>query len=116
VAELISELIEPVGGGFDTASMGRGEPGAPRGFQWRGDSYAISKTLAVWKHASREGSRAQGELYLRRHYYRFEMDDGSEWTVYFLRQAPKSGSAKKRWFLYTRRAPGRDGVVGSGGS
>ncbi len=116
VAELISELIEPDGGGFDTASMGRGEPGVPHGFQWRGVVYAIAKTIAVWKQSSREGARAQGELYLRRHYYLLEMDDGSEWTVYFLRQALQSGSAKKRWFLYTRNESGGDGVGRSGGS
>jgi len=115
-AELISESIDPVGAPLDTAAMGRGEPGAPRAFQWRGVVRTISATRAVWKHASREGAHAQGELYLRRHYYRFEMDDGSEWVVYFLRQTPKSGSAKKRWFLYTRDGPARGGVERSGGS
>ncbi|MFQ5463106.1 MAG: DUF6504 family protein [Phycisphaerae bacterium] len=115
-AELISESIDPVGGALDTAAMGRGEPGVPRAFQWRGVVRTIAKTRAVWKHASREGAQAQGELYLRRHYYRFEMDDGSEWVVYFLRQTPPSGSAKKRWFLYTRDGSARRGMEGSGGS
>ena len=101
MAELISELITPHPGTFDTARMARGEPGLPGGFDWRGSSVDIVELLGVWKESSREGSRAGGDLYLRRHYYRLRMSDERVWTVYFVRQTPKSGNPKKRWFLYT---------------
>ena len=107
--EFISEPITPVGGRFDTAAMGRGEPGLPREFVWRGQTYGVAEKLDQWKQSSAEGGRAGGELYLRRHCYKLRMSDGSVWTIYFERQAPhspdKSGcakSAKRRWFLYRR--------------
>ena len=101
MAELISESITPDAGTFDPSRMGRGEPGLPRGFTWRGESVAVIDELGAWKQSSREGGGA-GDLYLRRHYYKLRMSDGSVWTVYFVRQTPRSGNAKNRWFLYTR--------------
>ena len=101
MAELISESITARKGTFDASRMGRGEPGLPTGFDWRGDSIDIEERLETWKHSAREGARAGGELYLRRHYYRLRMSDNTIWTVYFTRQAPRSGDAKARWFLYT---------------
>ena len=100
-ADLISEPITPHVGTGDASSMGRGVPGLPTGFDWRGQAFQIIETLEVWKHSSREGARAGGDLYLRRHYYRLRMSDESIWTVYFVRQPPRSGKAKSRWFLYT---------------
>ena len=61
----------------------------------------VVEQMGAWKHSSREGAHAGGDLYLRRHYYKLRMSDGTVWTVYFVRQSPKSGSAKNRWFLYT---------------
>jgi len=101
MSELISEPLTPHANTFDTARMGRGEPGIPSGFVWREKSVKVTELIGSWKHSSREGARAGGDLYLRRHYYRLRMSDGTVWTVYFVRQAPKSGSAKIRWFLYT---------------
>lgn len=100
VNELISEPLLPLAGSFDTRAMGRGEPGLPTGFIWRERTYSIALVLETWKQSEREGG--SGELYLRRHYFRLRMDDGSIWTVYFVRQTPKSGNVKQRWFLYTR--------------
>lgn len=102
--ELISEAITPRVGTFDTASMTRGEPGLPEGFCWRGVRLDVVETLSTWKESSREGGRAGGELYLRRHCYRLRMSDGAIWTIYFTRQSPRSGNVKQRWFLYTRDA------------
>ena len=78
----------------------RGEPGLPKGFTWRGDDIVIGELLESWKHSSREGGAA-GDLYLRRHYYRLRMEDATVWTVYFVRQTPRSGNPKQRWYLYT---------------
>ncbi len=101
MAELISESIVPRAGTFDAERMGRGEPGLPDGFTWRSQSFDVVELLEAWKHSSREGARAGGELYLRRHYFKLRMSDDRVWTVYFVRQTPRSGDAKKRWFLYT---------------
>lgn len=99
--ELVSEPITPRAGTFDTASMTRGEPGLPGGFCWRGVWLDVVETMATWKESSREGGRAGGELYLRRHYYRLRMSDNAIWTIYFIRQSARSGNAKQRWFLFT---------------
>ena len=106
-ADLISEPISPHAGTFDASSMGRGVPGLPTGFDWRGEAFRILETIEVWKHSSREGAHAGGDLYLRRHYFRLRMSDDRIWTVYFVRQPPKSGNAKSRWFLYTVEASKR---------
>lgn len=99
VTEFISEPITPSAGTFDVSRMGRGEPGLPEGFTWREESASIVEVVETWKQSSREGG--VGELYLRRHYYKLRMSDGSVWTVYFVRQAPRSGNRKARWFLYS---------------
>jgi hypothetical protein len=101
--ELISEPLLPLAGTFESTAMGRGEPGLPAGFTWRDRIYRIADVLSVWKASSREGGGA-GDLYLRRHCYELRMDDGSVWSIYFVRQTPKTGSVKRRWFLYTRTA------------
>ena len=101
MADLISESITPRAGTANAARMGLGEPGLPAGFVWRDQDYDIVETLDAWKQSSREGARAVGESYLRRHYYRLKMSDGSVWTVYFLRQSMSSSRGRQRWFLYT---------------
>jgi hypothetical protein len=80
--------------------MSAGLPGLPRSFNWRGADYRVEEQLEAWKASAPEGGRADGERYLRRHYFRLRMTGGAVWTVYFVRQAPRSGSAKLRWFLY----------------
>ncbi|MBK9118975.1 MAG: cytoplasmic protein [Phycisphaerales bacterium] len=103
VEEFLSEPLKPLAGTFDAAAMATGMPGLPAGFVWRDQPYAITGELEAWKHTSAEGGRAGGERYLRRHYYRLRMSDDSEWTVYFVRQTPRGGSPKTRWFLYSKR-------------
>ena len=101
MTDFISEPITPFAGTFDTAPMGRGEPGLPTGFTWRNVPCTIRRTLSSWKESTREGGTDHGELYLRRHCFKLLMSDDSTWTIYFTRQTPKSGSARSRWFLYT---------------
>lgn len=103
MARLISEAITPIAGSFDPSGMSQGEPGVPIGFTWRGRTRRVVRLRRAWKRLRPEA--AGGELYLRRHYYLFEMDDGDEWTVYCLRQLPpRSGGSRRlqpRWFLYS---------------
>ncbi|MEE9295291.1 MAG: DUF6504 family protein [Phycisphaerae bacterium] len=111
----VSDPISPHGRGFDAVAMGRGEPGLPSAFTWRGAPYEIDKRLGAWKESQREGGRAGGELYLRRHYYKLRMTDGSVWTVYFVRQPATRRAAKSRWFLYTMEPaePGNSAPIGT---
>ena len=102
VSEFVSESITPLEGTFDTARMAQGEPGLPGGFRWRAETFHIIERLGAWKESTREGGRAGGELYLRRHYYQLRMSDQCVWTVYFTRQPTGQGNPKTRWFLYTR--------------
>ena len=90
---LISEPIEPEPGAFDTAAMSRGEPGLPPSFTWRGLTVRVLECLKTWKVSRPEPG---GELYVRRHYFRIRVDDGSDWTVYRLRKGTRHG-----WFLYS---------------
>lgn len=106
MSEFVSEPVIPLKGTSNAAAMARGEPGLPEAFDWRERTYKVVEVLERWKQSSREGGHAQGELYLRRHYYKLRMDDGTTWTVYLVRQTPKSGSPKRRWFLYSIDEPG----------
>lgn len=98
--EFVSEWIQPRGGAFDTQAMAAGTPGLPRAFEWRAETFEVAETLGAWKESGPEVGRLHGERYLRRHYWRLRMADGAVWTVYFVRLAPRGGSAKRRWFLY----------------
>ena len=99
--EFVSESIRPRAGSFDASAMGRGEPGLPSAFQWRDAWYDVIECRTYWKETSSEGARAGGDVYLRRHCYELDMSDGSVWTVYCVRQPPRSGSPKALWYLYT---------------
>ncbi|MFQ5492500.1 MAG: DUF6504 family protein [Phycisphaerae bacterium] len=101
----MSEAIEPFAGTAEAVALGRGEPGLPAGFTWRGRSYRVLRRRSQWKASAPEGGKAGGEVYLRRHYFELTMEDGAAWTVYFVRQAASSGSKKRRWFLYTVDGP-----------
>jgi hypothetical protein len=98
--EFVSEPIHPCPGTFASSQMATGLPGLPRAFTWRGEKREVLAILHSWKHSSPEGGRPDAEVYLRRHYFRLRMSDDTVWTVYFLRQAPRGGSPKRRWFLY----------------
>lgn len=98
--EFVSELLMPLAGTFDAGAMATGVPGLPSGFAWHGQTYAIVDRLETWKQSGPEIGRLDGERYLRRHYFRLRMSDGSIWTVYFVRHTPRGGSAKSRWYLY----------------
>ncbi len=79
--------------------MSRGEPGLPAGFAWRDREYRVVRVLRRWKQLGLESGGK--ELYLRRHYAEAEMDDGSTWIVYCLRQPRGAGGTGGRGFLYS---------------
>ena len=95
--QFISESITPTPGSFDGQAMARGEPGLPSSFEWRGTNYKVVELLEAWK----TSQRAQGEMYLRRHWFRIAVGDGMEMTIYCERQPKPGKTAKSRWWLYT---------------
>ncbi len=104
--EFISEPIEPLAGTFDMAAMTRGEPGLPGRFKWRDKEYAVADVLEAWKETG--PCRSGGpEMYLRKHWYKFITDDGTEMTIYFERQPRSKHRKKVRWWLYTISRKGK---------
>ena len=95
--EFISEAIQPKAGSFDTSAMSRGEPGVPNEFTWRGRAFVVAKVIETWKTSSPE----RGEMYLRRHWFRFETTSGEQMVLYCQRQAKNAKRPKARWWLYS---------------
>lgn len=95
--EFVSEAITPVPGAFASAAMATGEPGLPQRFRWRDTDYEVARVLGTWKTTSgcRNGGREQ---YVRKHWFRVELTDGSQVEIYFDRQ-PRSPQKKQRWWL-----------------
>ena len=73
--------------------MGRGEPGLPPGFVWRGREHRIDEVLSKGRTLTPD----RGESYVRRHTYGLRMDDGSVWEAYVTRQPPLRWFLKLRW-------------------
>jgi hypothetical protein len=102
--DFISEPITPERGAFDPELMRTGLASLPQAFTWRGMRYEIVECLSHQKVSSREGSWAQGELYLRRQEFVVRLDTGEIARLYVERHARPGVSregTKKRWFLYT---------------
>jgi phosphoribosylglycinamide formyltransferase-1 len=97
--EFVSELIVPVEGAFDTAAMATGEPGLPRRFRWRDEEYQVAEVLEKRK-TTGPCSHGSGERYVRKHWFRVLMADGTEMEIYFDRQA-RTREVKRRWWLAT---------------
>jgi hypothetical protein len=77
--------------------MCAGEPGLPGRFVWRGTNYEVARVLEKWKTtgACHHGSTEQ---YVRRHWFKVEITDGTHMEIYFERQ-PRSKPKKQRWWL-----------------
>jgi hypothetical protein len=99
--QFIAEAIRPVAATFDPARMGRGEPGLPDEFVWRGRTVRIVEVRRQWKETGpcRHGS---GERYVRRHWYEVATAEDGVMKIYFERQ-PRGGRPSARWWLFTRR-------------
>jgi len=102
--ELVSEVIQPDHGSFDTAAMARGQPGLPTGFTWRNRHYAIRELLESWKQ-SEPCDHHSGERYYRKHFFRVLTDTGEVMTLYALRHVKRGQDPKSRWWLYAVEAP-----------
>ncbi len=94
---LISEEIRPVPGSIDATGMAVGEPGVPLRLTWRGQAYDVAEVRERWKTTAREGGRATGETYVRRHYVDLRTTSGERMVIYCDRQLRRGQS---RWWLY----------------
>ena len=102
--DFISEHLQPVGGDY-ALPPAIGEPALPLRFKWRRKTHEVVRVRRRWKALEPDRTHGSGELYLRRHWFELEMDDGAVWTVYFLRQPGSQRSAKARWWLYGVEPP-----------
>jgi hypothetical protein len=95
--KFFSEPINVEAGTADAAAMGRGEPGLPKSFEWRGRRYDIASVTSTWKGHGED----RGDTYVRRHWYEIVTSCGYRMRIYFDRNAGRSGSRLSRWWLYT---------------
>lgn len=93
------EAVDVDPSSYDTASMARGEPGIPRRFRWRGETFEIAEILdgARETGACHHGS---GERYVRRHVSRARTTDGAIVTL-----SGERASRGPRWILRSIERP-----------
>ncbi|MGZ3522700.1 MAG: DUF6504 family protein [Vulcanimicrobiaceae bacterium] len=91
---LVSEPLEAAGGSFDPDAMSRGEPSLPPAFHWRGEVLSIRLSVRTWRSTKTD----RGDVYVKRHWFEVQLDDGRHATLYFERQAKRG---QPRWWLYT---------------
>jgi hypothetical protein len=104
--EFLSEPIHPEEGNFTTDLMMQGLASLPGAFLWRGRRYAVLECLEHIKESSREGSSAQGDLYLRRQRFTVRLEGGAIARIYVERHARSGASpraTRQRWFIYSIR-------------
>jgi len=90
----VSQPLQPIGASFDPAPMSHGEPSLPTAFAWKEDTLAIRSLLRTWRSTRTD----RGDVYLARHWFEFECEDGRRAVAYFERQARRDAP---RWWLYT---------------
>jgi len=78
--------------------MSRGEPALPSAFQWKDGELTVRTLLKTWRSTRVD----RGDVYLARHWFEVEADDGRRAIIYFERQARRNAA---RWFLYTIEDP-----------
>ena len=78
--------------------MSRGEPALPTAFVWDEETLTIRTLLRTWRSTKTD----RGDVYLARHWFEIELDDGRLATIYFERQARRTAP---RWWLYTIEDP-----------
>lgn len=77
--------------------MGRGEPGLPQAFEWRGRRYDVASVESSWKGHGTD----RGDVYVRRHWYDIVTACGQRMRIYFDRNPGRAGSKRSRWWLYS---------------
>lgn len=70
------------------------EPALPPEFFWNGERIGVKTLRKQWRSTKED----RGDVYLKRHWFEFETDDGRIAEVYFDRAAR---SRQPHWWLYT---------------
>lgn len=97
--EFISERLTPHGDEF-ALPPAIGEPALPCRFSWRRKIHEVKRIRRRWKGVEPDRTHGGDEWYVHRHWFELEMDNGTSWRVYFMRQPGSRRSAKARWWLY----------------
>jgi hypothetical protein len=97
---LISEAIEPLMEETAERPFLAGEPVLPSAFRWRGVVYRVETILDSWKEYT-PGTRQMPDRYLRKHWFRVRVHDGTEMKIYFERHVRSKGTERARWWLFT---------------
>lgn len=93
----VSEVLSPLGAGFDTAAMARGEPGLPEKFRWRDRELVVAEVLETWRDYG-NCTHGSGERYLRKHGFRVRTEDGLVLRLTFQRSFGRA-RVGARWWL-----------------
>lgn len=97
--KFISEAIRPDPDSFDLSNVPVGEPAFPTRFTWRGKTYAALRVIEKWKESGPDRTHGSGEMYVRKHWFHIETENGDTMKIYCERQPRSRG--KSRWWLYT---------------
>lgn len=97
--QFVSAVLRPVAGTFDAARMSTGEPGLPRQFRWKTQTFQIARVLKTWRETG-PCHHGSGERYVRKHWFEVQTDTGDTLKIYFERQSRSRGK-RDRWWLFT---------------
>lgn len=89
--KFVSEPITPVGGASTPANN---EPALPAAFTWREETLEVHAIRKRWRSTKED----RGDVYLKRHWFEFDVADGRIVTVYFDREAKRG---RPHWWLYS---------------
>ena len=89
----VSRPIAPAGDGFLVPASG-GEPPVPRAFRWDRKTLTVAAVLRSWRSTKTD----RGDVYLKRHWFELQTEDGERIEVYYDRESRRGES---RWWLYT---------------
>lgn len=90
----ISKPLQSEATSFEADAHGRIEPGVPRAFTFGAQRLVVVRVVREW----RSNKSDRGDLYLKRHWYEIEIDDGRIAVVYFDRGAKRGAP---RWWLFS---------------
>ena len=90
----IAKPIVPESSAVDADGHGRMEPAPPAAFRFGEERLAVARVVRSW----RSNRSDRGDVYLKKHWFEIELDDGRVAVVYFDRSARRDSP---RWWLYT---------------
>ncbi|MDX2111487.1 MAG: DUF6504 family protein [Verrucomicrobiota bacterium] len=99
---LLSAPLKPVDTSDVVLAQTVGEPILPRQFQQGKEVLTITSVMEKWKESEVAGC---GDRYVRKHWYKVQIEDGRTAKLYCLRKADSRASAKQRWWLYSVENP-----------